>query len=197
MIAIMFASIFMGCKKGENDPTLSLSSRKARITGEWKMSAADYVNKTENSTYTYSFSDETGVMTESYTYGSVSYTDNYTHSCTLTINKDNSFKQVEVDTDNGTTTTTTEGYWFFAPKNKDLDLKNKEAVVFQTTKVTTVDDDGDSNYDTYSGTTNSHTNIIQLDELSKKQITVKLNYTHTDEDGFVYSQTGTQTFIQE
>jgi hypothetical protein len=37
---------FSGCKKGEEDPFLSLRSRKARITGEWTVTAA-----TESYTY--------------------------------------------------------------------------------------------------------------------------------------------------
>lgn len=196
LVAIMFISVFTGCKKGENDPALSLLSRTARITGVWELTNANYAENYELGTITYSFNNETGIKTEVSTGFGTTFTSNYTFSSTLTINKDNTYTLVETETDDGTTTTTTEGYWYFAPKNKELELKNKEAVVFQITKVTRVSPNH-THFDEYSGTTNSQTSIIQLDELSNKQITINLNYTYTDEDGFVYSISGNQTYVQE
>lgn len=195
-LAIMISSIFVGCKKGENDPALSLLSRTARLTGVWSLSEANYTENYSNGSDTYSFTNQTGIMSVTSVWNSFNNTQNYTFSSVLTINKDNTFTLVEVRTDDGTTTTTTEGYWYFAPKNKELDLKNKEAVVFQISKITKKDSDG-TVFEQYTGTTNSHTDIIQLEELSNKQITVILNYTESDEDGFSYSISGSKTFIQE
>lgn len=195
-LAIMISSIFVGCKKGENDPALSLLSRTARLTGVWSLSEANYTENYSNGSDTYSFTNQTGIMSVTSVWNSFNNTQNYTFSSVLTINKDNTFTLVEVRTDDGTTTTTTEGYWYFAPKNKELDLKNKEAVVFQISKITKKDSDG-TVFEQYTGTTNSHTDIIQLEELSNKQITVILNYTESDEDGFSYGISGSKTFIQE
>lgn len=196
LLAIMISSIFVGCKKGENDPALSLLSRTARLTGVWSLSEANYTENYSNGSDTYSFTNQTGIMSVTSVWNSFNNTQNYTFSSVLTINKDNTFTLVEVRTDDGTTTTTTEGYWYFAPKNKELDLKNKEAVVFQISKITIKDSDG-TVFEQYTGTTNSHTDIIQLEELSNKQITVILNYTESDEDGFSYGISGSKTFIQE
>ena len=37
------------CKKGENDPFMSLSSRKARFAGTWDMTAYEYSDGNEES----------------------------------------------------------------------------------------------------------------------------------------------------
>ena len=192
LVIVFLATIFVGCKKGENDPTLSLLSRTARITGVWNLKSSTITNSYSSGSTTQSFTDETGIMTVNYNY-TVPITKNYTYSSTMTINKDNTFTMVEVEDE---TTTTTEGYWFFAPKNKDLDLKNKEAVIFQITKETYTDGD-DTSYNEYLGTTNSHTYILQLDELSNKQITILYNYIQKDEDGLDSSTTGNSVYVQK
>jgi hypothetical protein len=38
IMAVVASSVFVSCKKGENDP-MSLKSRKSRIAGEWKLTA--------------------------------------------------------------------------------------------------------------------------------------------------------------
>jgi hypothetical protein len=190
----MFAGIFAGCKKGDDDPAISLRSRKARLTGVWTLTDANYTVAGKNTTTTYQFDAKTGIMTQTFSGGSFSYSNNYTYSRTLTINKDYTYKDVEVQ--NGNYTVTTEGYWFFAPKNKDIDVRNKERVVFQKTKVT-VDNKGNVSYNTYAGTSNSQTDIIDLKELRNKKITINLDYTHSDDDGLVSTITGTETFEQK
>ncbi|MBN2664202.1 MAG: hypothetical protein JXR68_11180 [Bacteroidales bacterium] len=196
LIAIMFSTMFIGCKKGENDPALSLLSRTARITGVWKLSEANYSESYTLGTETFSFTNQTGIMSVVSVWAGVTFNENYTFSSVLNINKDNTFSLIETETNNGTTTSTTEGYWYFAPKNKDLELQNKEAVVFQITKSTIVTPNN-THVDQYTGTTNTHTDIVQLDQLSNKQIIITLNYTYTDEDGFNYSISGAKTYIQE
>lgn len=37
IIILLLISVFSSCKKGENDPLVSLISRKARLCGEWKV----------------------------------------------------------------------------------------------------------------------------------------------------------------
>ncbi len=197
ILLLLIAGTLTSCKKGAEDPFLSLRTRKARLTGVWNLSSADYSKKTKNSTETYNFDKETGIMTYSYKTGTIiSYTKNYKYSRVLTINKDNTFTDVETITDNGTETTTKKGYWNFAPANKDLDVKNKERVIFQISRID-VNDHGDVSYEIYDGATNSVVNIIDLSQLSNKQITVKLDYTKTDEDGLKTSTTGTETFTKK
>lgn len=41
-LSIMILSLFLsGCKKGEDDPLISMRTRKARLSGEWKLEKAD------------------------------------------------------------------------------------------------------------------------------------------------------------
>ncbi len=182
----MIASIFTSCKKGEEDPALSLSSRKARLTGTWKLTSANFTEKGQNYTNVYTF-DGT-ILTVNYNYSGWTGTDNSSYSLTMTINKDNTFEIEEIDDGDRTVT---EGYWFFAPANKDEDIKNKERVIFQTTKYT--DDDGDVT--TYDGSTNSQVEVIDLKRLANKEIIIEIDYKRTS--GSVYSITGTKTFTQE
>lgn len=51
VFSLIAASILMGCKKGENDPLISLKTRKSRLSGEWKVSFAEY--SINDSTYSY------------------------------------------------------------------------------------------------------------------------------------------------
>jgi len=42
IIGLIALLVLDGCKKGENDPTISLRSRKARLTGEWEVKSANW-----------------------------------------------------------------------------------------------------------------------------------------------------------
>jgi hypothetical protein len=140
--SILFSTIclvaFQGCKKGENDPFLSLKSRNARITGTWKLTA-----KTTNSTETTTSGGTTTTETSSSTYdgsmeitmsGGTTSTSSYTRE--MTINKDGSYSYVvnstsySTDPFSGQTTTTTstsssDGYWWWLN-----DAKNKTRIAF-------------------------------------------------------------------
>ena len=72
---------FMGCKKGDEDPFLSLKSRKARLTGEWTINSWNYTRINNFSSNTTSVSSNQGT-----TYV---YTANYTSSQTYTLNIEN------------------------------------------------------------------------------------------------------------
>lgn len=67
--ALMLAVVgleFSGCKKGNEDPGLSLKSRKARMTGEWTVVSFGDTNTYEGtSDYTYSDSDGDSYATTS------------------------------------------------------------------------------------------------------------------------------------
>lgn len=142
------------CKKGENDPFLSLSSRKARVAGDWEIS-----NFTQSTLNTESDGDTQGNET---TYASGTLTNVYTDfdsgnqttttttttstldQGTYTFNKDGTFTRTWNTTSSssftilGFTTTTTNvntstatGNWSFLGKVKagDETFKNKERIV--------------------------------------------------------------------
>lgn len=110
----------VSCKKGENDPFLSLRSRKARISGKWKLKEGTVI-------YTANFGGVPTSETTNYTETSIEANGNTTsYSETLTIDKNGTYS---LNTTEGGNTVTVSGVWFFAGKIKDLDLKNKEAII--------------------------------------------------------------------
>jgi len=48
MIGALSASLFESCKKGEDDPAISLRTRKARMTGEWTVSEYESSGSSSN-----------------------------------------------------------------------------------------------------------------------------------------------------
>lgn len=151
LAAIGLLAVTPSCKKGENDPALSLASRKARITGEWDVTnfESTYTSLEDGVTYTSTTSYDGSIQTTTYSWSEDGSTTTSTSTRTVNdhswvINKDGSFTRTyeytyqEEDEDfwsgNITTTTyvvieTTTGTWSFVGKVKD-EYKNKERVVF-------------------------------------------------------------------
>ncbi len=157
--AIVFAS---SCKKGENDPGLSLSSRKARVSGEWNVSKM-MVDETETGTiydwvtstdkpYTdvskYTVDGTNLTWSSSYTYNGVTTSTDGTGTVKVnnyTFEKDGNFTselEVEfVDVDNSVsgvtvTTTTVDKTTSTGTWNflggVEGDYKNKERIILNT-----------------------------------------------------------------
>lgn len=110
----LFVLIFSACKKGENDPFLSLKSRDARLKGTWVLKESTHTEQDNNnlSSSTYSESYNGSLMTVSETgFPTVSVS----YSSEITINKDGSYKKtmvVDGDTYNN------EGSWWWLTDNK-------------------------------------------------------------------------------
>lgn len=159
VIAISAVALLGACKKGENDPFLSLKSRTARITGEWKLVKATSTSTSVdngpifNSSSTTTTTYDGTIMTET-TNGS---TDTYSYSFTLTIEKDGSYTATEI-TDGSTSTYNGSWWWENSGKDKvriafDDDygsyyidmLKNKEMTLMQEESDTYSDPSNNSN----------------------------------------------------
>lgn len=196
LIVLIIAGSLTGCKKGSEDPFLSLRSRKARLTGVWNLSGADYSVIGKNTTETYNFDNPTSIMQYTYQASILNFSENYKYSRVLTINSDDTFTDVETESSDGLKTTTIIGYWYFAPAVSDLDIKNKERVVFQITRVD-VNNNGTNTFDIYDGPSNTYLDLIDLEQLSNKQITITLNYTRTDENGLKSSISGIEVYTHE
>jgi hypothetical protein len=185
LVAIMVIPTFQSCKKGANDPTISLRSRKSRLVGEWTLSEGSYTYTQPGGSATYVFNGSTQVTTVS---GLAPYSAVYTQK--VTIDKDGSYKN-EINDDGDFSTQ--EGGWFFGDKNKELDLKNKEIVCFAEKKYTS-----GSNFSEYTGLwAISSPNVWKIDQLKNKEIIVILDATETDSNGDIYTQTGTLTYTQK
>ncbi|MFN3916595.1 MAG: hypothetical protein ACK4K0_02530 [Flavobacteriales bacterium] len=180
------ATTFTGCKKGENDPFLSLKSRRGRLAGEWKLTSADVTSKTINSfggstvtttTVTkYDGTTETRTTTTAMSGSSSTTTNTYRYTTEFSFNKDGSYKMVNVDNDNNGTYTE-EGSWAFVGKSKNAELKNKEAIVLSETS---------TNYSQGGNTSTSNTTGFEagqtliLDQLKNKEVVIKMNYTFSE-----------------
>ncbi|MBI3136835.1 MAG: hypothetical protein HYZ14_19325 [Bacteroidetes bacterium] len=147
------------CKKGENDPFLSLSSRKARVAGEWDVTGYTFTSTNTESNGDSQSSNKTmsgDVITSTYSDFDQSSGTTTTSTSTTTLNdgsytfeKDGTYKAtwntttVSVQTQDwfGVTYTYTyttvstwseSGNWSFVGKVKD-EYKNKERIVVNTT----------------------------------------------------------------
>jgi len=202
MIALLIASSFIGCKKGDNDP-LSLLSRKARLTGIWDLTSADYEEKDI---------DDSGTDITSYSYDGTNMTETtdgngetYAYTEKITIEKDGTFTTVTekekeyydgLNQKIGTETETLTGVWYFLDGNKDLDVKNKERVEFLVEKYKRVKPNGDTFEYEISGASNAFVNIILLDRLANKEIVTMFDYIYTL-GGDSSSKSGTMTYTKE
>ena len=166
ILIIVFAGItavFSGCKKGKDDPLISLLSRKARICGEWKVVEGEvyYVVKDEATDYTESdLFAENALLTIQVPQQSYSGT----YSWRFTINKDGTYKiykSLKIPYNNAFITEE-EGYWYFLSKNKESEIKNKECIAFQTIK----DDENDVSYE-YKA---SHPTVYEIVQLTNKKL---------------------------
>lgn len=165
---IMTATVLDSCKKGENDPFLSLKSRKSRMAGEWT------ITKGEGST-----SDPASQTTSTWTYDGSTYTVNATvgsttfppatstRTMTITIEKDGTYSSsTSITSGNNTTTMTEKGTWNFTGKIGEW--KNKDHVVFSPTEQTTVANNTTST-STYTGD-DSPSYIMYIDQLKSKEM---------------------------
>ena len=166
--ALVVATSLVGCKKGEEDPFLSLRSRKARITNTWELSqrVSEYSESGDVSTTTTDYVD--GVATREDSDGDIT---TWNQTTEVEILKDGTYKITSNYDDD---LSTEEGIWIFAGGAGDV--KNKEQILFQTTKY--VDSDGDgSQYGVSTGFDEQY-DIVRL-----KGNEMILEYTSNDFDG--------------
>lgn len=183
LAAIFAIPMFNACKKGENDPTLSLKSRKARLTGEWELKSGSitYTSGAHTSITTYTGTTAT----------SGSFTSNYTEK--VEIEKDHTFKMT-ITAGSGTQNAiaTIEGTWSFGRKDKELELKNKEYIV---TRITSVSDPSNiTDYGTATATgTSCPTETWVIDQLKNKEMVILTDGMFTSA-GSSSTSKGTKTY---
>ncbi len=192
--ALALVANLTSCKKGENDPFLSLHSRKARLAGDWTVTkkettdvshqtsfGMDYITTTSTS---YDGTTETGTSSFVLTSGGSSTSNVVTPSTyteVYTFVKDGTFTHTTTHS-NGDKSAQT-GTWMFLGKNKDAKLKNKEAITVSIT----------SNSYTSGSTTTTSTStgydgtVYLIDELKNKEIVFIENTSYTDSDNIVNS----------
>lgn len=170
LIGLTMIMPLSSCKKGADDPMISLKSRESRLAGEWDVTSYVSVSTSGTTTTTNTYDD--GSLT--YVSGSTTQTGSYTW--TWTIDKKGTYNFKRTTTWSGSSDTyEEEGYWYFISGNKDNDVKNKECVCFQSTKRTY----------TSSGGTNVYTEeggdmmCFRLTELKSKEIKGEFDYSYS------------------
>jgi hypothetical protein len=173
---------FQSCKKGENDPAISLKSRKARLVGEWKLTEGSRTSISGSTSNVYTYNGSTCTTSGSGT--------PFVYMETIKVNKDGTFERTLIS---GSETTTDKGQWYFLDGNKDKKIKNKECVSYVVTSSITTSSSGSSTY-TYSGV--SPDEIVQLDRLSSKEMIVLWDENSTYSSSS-YSYKGTMTYEKQ
>ncbi len=157
--------IFSSCKKGEEDPALTLATRTARICGEWQLStieSASTYNIGEEDQLEVKINGDGNHISELQVWGKDSvWIESSINSYTFTINRDGTWsKFIDVNVSRklrvfgsfttATTTyrreTTSTGTWAFTRKTKGK-YENKEQVQFVENEYTQMEFDGTVSYD--------------------------------------------------
>ena len=155
MMVFALSLAFVGCKKGENDPLISLKSRDGRITGTWVLSKVD---KSDDITITDGGANIIINTTETYdgtswSTSSAGITTKVSFSYEVTIEKDGTWSSTQT-TDGDTEEAS--GYWQWSDSKKNKtgivvantlwtidQLKNKELITINNTFYKDTDSDGD------------------------------------------------------
>lgn len=195
--AVVLPTVFVGCKKGENDPFLSFRSRKGRVAGEWKVTEGSGTTTSSfgGSSYTSTWTYDGATRTE--TSGGSSSTSKETMN--FTFDKDGTFTATMVgtetiDTDTYTTTENASGTWNFTGGVGET--KNKSQIIMATTSYTSnTTPGGTATTQTYTGS-NAPTEIWDIDQLKNKEMIVKWAGSASS-SGSSSSSEGTYTLTQE
>jgi hypothetical protein len=183
-----FVCVFIvSCKKGDGDPFLSLRSRKARLTGDWKVSSLKstykYNNKTFETTFDGSYKKVVFTVKDTIVNGSASSfieTMNYYGEIMVDYYKNGSYIYTETFQDAGTGNAVTKDYkgnWYFMGSNSQNKYKNKELLAMQVTEYnynTYIDDD----FSTIFQGTNT-LDVYEIYQLKNSEIILKVNTIET------------------
>lgn len=165
VIFISFSIIFFSCKKGANDPFISLKSRSSRVIGKWN--ATSYA-----SSWVSSFGDN-----ENHTMSNGSYTDTNpfgiynegNENFSIELKKDGTWFLTEIhDSDSSSA----QGTWYFTGGVGNY--KNKDHIVLLLTKNSTTF--------WFNSAINSDI-TFSLDELRNNKMVWKYNLTETEANG--------------
>lgn len=172
VISTMVIPVFNSCKKGEDDPFLSLRSRKARVVGDWEVvsykSTYSY-NSPSNPSWNYSstYNMNGSTYTDVYTDATGTTTTNGTETWKWTFEKDGTYDYTR--TIDGQTETS-KGTWNFTSGVGDL--KNKSQITYYEQSYTS-----SSGSSTWTG--NYVDGAWDLTELRNKKMVWYYKYTST------------------
>lgn len=196
LLLITFITAFLsGClKKGEDDPAISLRSRKARVVGKWKIKSGTYNSKTDQSyvgaginLLNVIYKDHSRISTSTVidALGSISTNTNETYlNYTLEFKKNGDFiSKMLFDYDSFAM----KGTWNFTSgigKNK-----NKDQIVIHI-----ISTEGGTSVNEYTGNRTDYT--YHLKELRNSKIVLVSEYSGSDNSGYSFTSSSELAFIQ-
>ena len=209
----LVAGSMSSCKKGENDPGMSLTSRKARVAGEWTVSSSESTRvrtdvtggTSETTTTTRAYDGEMEISTTVYpaSFGIDPGKDTSSYNVELVFEKDGSYTQTWSTSETvagvvSSSTYTSEGNWTFLGKSKSGELKKKEAIILSETSSTSNNTFAGSSFTSSDASSPfSDGDILMIDQLKSKEMIIleDSEYSSKDTDGDTYSSvtTGTMT----
>lgn len=177
---------FNSCKKGENDPFLSVLTRTQRLSGNWKV-----IKEETKIEYNVTGLQDTSIVTNVIFDGTMAIaTTVYKNSDTSVTVKDTSYYNEEIKFDKSGSyskstknnislaLTTIEGNWIFLGKSAANDLKNKEAILLTTTSRLETNGTNTTifNYEDLDGET------LVIDRLTNKELIITNNKTFKNDN---------------
>ena len=167
------------CKKGEDDPFLSLRSRKARVAGDWHLTAGTKVSTNSGgggsgSTTTYNYTESS--YTYNYVSGAINTSTMGVYSLKYEFKRDGTFTKTETSGSNLTTKT---GVWNFTA-GVGKEYKNKQQITLTFLTSTYMGSNSSNNY-TYTG--KDMDEAFSIKELRNKKMVLVQEYTSASSGG--------------
>jgi hypothetical protein len=129
----LLGGILVECKKGEDDPFLSLRRRKARVVGDWSMTSGTEVNSSGTSSTNYNYTEN--AYTRISVSGGVTTSTAGVHTLKISFEKDGSFTYTE--TQDGSSSIVSGNWNFTAGVGKEY--KNREQITLKITSYSSTD----------------------------------------------------------
>jgi len=156
ILVILAIPMFNSCKKGADDPFISLRSRSGRLKGIWNLTSGTETYTSGSSTYTETYTES--MVTVSYSGASQTYT----HTESIEFDKANAFKSTVM---HDGSITTCDGFWAFMDGYGDV--KNSECVVIRLSSQTS-----GGTITTYTGD-DMPSYILRFDKLSGSEAIIQ------------------------
>gem|GEM_PF-1756388 len=162
---LLFVIVFSGCRKGEDDPFISLRSRTNRLCGKWRLiESTQMVCFGENTSAFDSYQIQLNGGQCVVTYRGFEV-DKFSYIQYLSFDKNGNYR---IETESSGDNSVEEGKWSWCGKDKNREFKSKECLYLTCEKYNF--NQGEE-VNEYSGISNSPANMLMLKKLSKDTIT--------------------------
>lgn len=179
LVIMMVVPSIQSCRKGDEDPFLSLRRRKARLVGTWKLdSGSEEFSNSLSQSYTIVYDGSTAVNTQN------SVPETYVYNEELVFGSDYTFVKTLVS---GTNETVSEGFWSFLGKYDEFEKKETICISInhETSGANETNLTGDQMF----------RYIFRLKKLSNKEIQIEYEGTY-EYANFSYESYSLKTYVQ-